>query len=56
MKKEHTILIIAHRLSTILDSDRIILIDDGKVIDSGSHEYLFNNSLVYKQLYEKEFK
>jgi ABC-type multidrug transport system fused ATPase/permease subunit len=56
IKKDRTILIIAHRLSTVLDSDRIILIDDGRVLAEGTHEYLFNNNKVYKQLYEKEFK
>jgi ABC-type multidrug transport system fused ATPase/permease subunit len=56
IKKDRTILIIAHRLSTVLDSDRIILIDNGSVLAEGTHDYLIKNNLVYKQLYEKEFK
>jgi ABC-type multidrug transport system fused ATPase/permease subunit len=55
MKSDYTILIIAHRLSTVLDSDRIILIEDGKVSAEGSHDYLLANNIAYKQLYEKEF-
>ena len=54
MKGEYTILIIAHRLSTVIDSDRIILIDDGKIIDEGTHDELIKNNEFYKKLYEKE--
>ena len=54
MKGEYTILIIAHRLSTVIDSDRIILIDDGKILDEGSHEKLIKTNDFYKKLYEKE--
>ena len=54
MKGEYTILIIAHRLSTVIDSDRIILIDDGKILDEGTHNELFENNEFYRNLYEKE--
>ena len=54
MKGEYTILIVAHRLSTIKNADRILFIDKGKVIDSGSHKYLFNNCKEYRQLYNSE--
>ena len=54
MKGECTILIIAHRLSTVIDSDRIILIDDGKILDEGTHDELIKNNEFYKKLYEKE--
>lgn len=56
MKGKQTILIIAHRLSTVVDSDRIILIDDGKVIAEGSHDELLRTSDVYKNLYKQELK
>lgn len=56
MKGKYTILIIAHRLSTVIDSDKIILIDDGKVIDIGTHNELLSNSKMYKKLYEKELR
>lgn len=56
MRKKHTILIIAHRLSTIASSDRIILIDDGKIIAEGSHEALLKSSKEYHSLYNEELK
>lgn len=54
MRGNYTIIIVAHRLSTVIDSDRIILIDKGKVVDEGNHNYLIKNNGMYKNLYEKE--
>lgn len=54
MKGEYTILIIAHRLSTIINCDRILLIDEGKIIAEGTHEELLKNNKQYKELYESE--
>ena len=51
-----TTIVIAHRLSTILNSNKIFLIDGGKVIVSGKHEELLEKSSNYKNLYEKQFK
>ena len=53
LKKDHTILIIAHRLSTILDCDQIFVVDNGKIIASGTHEYLLENCSTYLKLYKK---
>ena len=52
--KDHTIIIVAHRLSTIIDADIIYLIDDGKVVDEGTHKSLLRKSEIYKTLYENE--
>ena len=54
MQGEYTILIIAHRLSTVINSDRLILIDQGKVKGIGTHEELLENNSIYKKLYELE--
>lgn len=54
MQGEYTILIIAHRLSTIINSDRILFLNDGKIIAEGTHEELLKNCLEYKKLYEAE--
>ena len=56
MKNEYTILIIAHRLSTIINADRILFLDNGKIINEGSHDYLLKNCKEYRKLYEKEIK
>lgn len=56
LKGEYTILIIAHRLSTVIDSDKIFVIDGGKVEAEGTHDYLIKNSEVYKRLYKKELE
>lgn len=52
--ENHTIIIVAHRLSTIMDADFIYLIDDGKVVASGTHKQLLKKSKIYKSLYENE--
>ena len=54
MKNDYTILIIAHRLSTVINSDRILLLDDGKIVAEGTHDELIKNSKLYKNLYEHE--
>ena len=56
LKGEYTILIIAHRFSTIMNCDRIYFIDNGQVIDSGTHTELLQKCSAYKELYEKEIK
>lgn len=52
--KDHTIIIVAHRLSTIIDADEINVIDKGKLVGTGTHEYLLKNNKVYKTLYDTE--
>jgi len=52
--KNHTIIIVAHRLSTIVDADIIYVVNDGKVVDSGTHKELLKKSTYYKNLYENE--
>ena len=50
-----TTLIIAHRLSTIRDADCIIVLDDGKICESGNHEALLAKKGVYYKLYMSQF-
>lgn len=54
LKGEYTILIVAHRLSTVIDSDRIFVVSDGKIIDNGSHKELLKRCDIYKNLYNKD--
>ena len=56
LTKDRTTIVIAHRLSTILNSDKIYVIDAGKVVDEGTHDQLLANSKVYKNFYEKQIK
>ena len=56
LTKNKTTIVIAHRLSTILNSNKIYVIDSGKVVDSGKHEDLMINSNLYKNFYEKQIQ
>ena len=56
LTKNKTTLVIAHRLSTIHNSDKIFVIKDGCIINSGNHEFLINNCDEYKSLYKKQLK
>ncbi len=54
MKGDFTIVIVAHRLSTIKDADRILVLDDGAIVQEGTHKQLMKSSTLYKNLYKKE--
>ena len=56
LTKNKTTLVIAHRLSTIHKANKIFVIKEGQIIDSGDHEFLINNSKEYKSLYEKQMR
>jgi len=54
--KDRTSMIIAHRLSTVRDADRILVIDDGRIVEEGTHEELIKKGGLYSHLYEMQFK
>ncbi len=56
LTKGKTTLVIAHRLSTILNSNKIYVIDNGEVVAEGNHNELLNNSLIYKNFYNKQIQ
>lgn len=56
MQGEYTILIIAHRLSTVINSDRILMIEDGKIVGEGTHKSLLKTNKTYQHLYELELE
>ena len=54
--QNRTVIVIAHRLSTILASDKIVVIEDGQILDVGTHKKLLKSNQKYKTLYELQFK
>ena len=52
--KIKTILIIAHRLSTVNKCDKIIVVDDGNIVDIGTHKELYKRCSKYRELYDCE--
>lgn len=53
--KDRTVLVIAHRLSSVIRSDRIVLLEGGRITDEGSHEELLARSPYYRHIYELQF-
>jgi len=56
LTKNRTTVVIAHRLSTILNSDRIYVIEEGKIVGEGIHDDLLKDSSIYKNFYEKQIR
>ena len=54
LTKNKTTLVIAHRLSTIIRADKIIVVNQGQIVDIGTHNELLKNSMIYKNLYSKQ--
>jgi ATP-binding cassette subfamily B protein len=55
LMRGRTTLIIAHRLSTVREADRIVVLQDGRVVESGSHEDLLTRAAVYARLHRLQF-
>ena len=55
LMRERTVFLIAHRLSTIIKSDNIVVLEEGRITDQGSHQELLQRSARYKHLYELQF-
>jgi len=54
LTKNKTTLVIAHRLSTIIRADKIFVLNQGEIVDTGTHNELLKNSVIYKNLYSKQ--
>ena len=54
--KNKTSFVIAHRLSTILNSDQILVMEQGNIIEQGTHEELLQKQGAYASLYQSQFK
>ena len=56
LMKGRTSFVIAHRLSTIRNADRIVVIEDGRIVEQGSHDELMANDGAYRRLYLSQFR
>jgi ATP-binding cassette subfamily B multidrug efflux pump len=54
--KNKTAFVIAHRLSTIVNSDKILVLNRGSIIEQGTHQELLNSKGFYYQLYQSQFQ
>lgn len=54
ISKEKTTLLVSHRISTIKNADKIIVLDDGKIVEAGNHDSLLAKKGHYQELYEKQ--
>jgi len=55
LMKNRTTFVIAHRLSTVRHADRILVLDEGEIKESGTHQQLLEKSGLYKRLYDSQF-
>ncbi|GMU89220.1 MAG: ABC transporter ATP-binding protein [Chlorobiota bacterium] len=56
LMKSRTVVVIAHRLSTIKNADKILVLQSGKIIQSGNHDRLLEQGGLYKKLYDMQFR
>ena len=56
LSKGRTTIVVAHRLSTVKNADEILVVEDGVIIERGSHETLIELNGVYAELYRYQFK
>lgn len=56
LKENSSMLIISQRISTIMDADEIILLDEGEIIDKGSHDYLNENCDIYREIVSSQIE
>ncbi len=56
LRKGRTTFVIAHRLSTIISADKILVVEEGEIVERGSHDHLLSLNGRYRQLYDKQYQ
>ncbi|MBQ6349760.1 MAG: ABC transporter ATP-binding protein [Methanobrevibacter sp.] len=56
LSENSSMLIVSQRISTIMDADEIIVLDDGRIIDKGSHDYLSENCNIYREIVSSQIE
>jgi subfamily B ATP-binding cassette protein MsbA len=56
LMRNRTTFVIAHRLSTIMHADKIVVLEDGRIVQVGSHQELLQQGGLYQKLYEMQFQ
>jgi subfamily B ATP-binding cassette protein MsbA len=54
LMKDRTTFVVAHRLSTVQEADRILVLDEGKIVESGTHSELVSKQGLYRRLYDAQ--
>jgi len=55
LMRTRTTFVIAHRLSTIINADKLLVLENGKIIEVGTHKELYEKNGVYRKLYDEQF-
>ncbi len=55
LMRTRTTFVIAHRLSTVLNADKILVLEDGKIVEEGRHKELYKKDGIYRKLYDEQF-
>ena len=56
LMQDRTVLVIAHRLATVRHADRILVVEDGRIVEEGGHDDLFRQGGIYRRLYDLQFR
>ena len=56
LMKDRTTFVITHRLSTVMNADRILVLNNGGIAESGTHSELFAKDGLYRRLYDAQFR